>query len=242
MDQAFTGLALGDRAPERRPYVVLNMVSTADGKAAVDGRTAPMGSDVDRAVFHRLRTQADAVMVGASTVRIERYGRMTKTNELRDARLAEGLQPDALAVVVSGSLDLAPDLPLLADPESRVVVVTASAAQLDGAAAQVSYIREPAQDGGGVSLAGPLERLRSEHGVRSLLCEGGAQLNSQLLREGLVDELFLTFAPKLVGGAHALTIVAGRELPEMVDLELMSALRAGSELFLRYRVVNNPAP
>ena len=71
-------------------------------------------------------------MVGAGTVREERYGRMTKNDELRQKRMNEGLVGDALAVVVSGRLDLPPDLPLLNEPEQRVVIATASDGEVPG--------------------------------------------------------------------------------------------------------------
>ena len=81
-----------------------------------------------------------------------------------------------------------------------------------------------------------MERLRAEHGVRSVLCEGGPTLNASLLPYGLVDELFLTIAPSLAGGEDALTIVAGAPLPELLELELVWAMEDSSELYLRYRV------
>ena len=80
-----------------------------------------------------------------------------------------------------------------------------------------------------------MTRLREEHGVRSVLCEGGPTLNSHLLAAGLVDELFLTLNPKLAGGAAALTIVAGREL-EPAELELVSLAEGEGDLFTRWRV------
>ena len=72
--------------------------------------------------------------------------------------------------------------------------------------------------------------------MRSVLCEGGPTLNASLLPYGLVDELFLSLAPALAGGADALTIVAGAPLPELVPLVLVWALEEGSELYLRYRL------
>ena len=75
-----------------------------------------------------------------------------------------------------------------------------------------------------------------ERGVRSVLCEGGPTLNSFLFAAGLVDELFLTMNPKVVGGAAALTIVAGRELVEPVELDLVSVAEAEGELYTRWRV------
>ncbi len=232
-DDAARGLRLGDLAPPDRPYVVVNMVATADGRATVDGRAGPIGGEADRALFHHLRTQADAVMAGARTVAIERYGRLVRDPALRDKRRAEGLAGDPLAVVVSGRLDLPADVPLLQYEHSRVVVVTGSQRALEGCRAEVGYLRSA---GTTVDLGAALRALRGKHGVRSVLCEGGPALNAALLREGLIDELFLSVAPKLDGGPDALPIVRGLPLSGVVEMELVWVLRAGSELFLRYRL------
>jgi riboflavin-specific deaminase-like protein len=235
VDEAASDLGLGEKAPEDRPYLVLNMVSSADGKATIQGRTRALGSDADRALFHHLRTQADAVMVGAGTVRIEHYGRMVRLPELREKREREGLDPDPLAVVVSGRLLLTADIPLLADPDSRVVVITAADGELEDCAADVSYLRS---DGPELELGSPLRALRADHGVRSILCEGGPTLNWSLLREGLVDELFLTLSPQLAAGADVPTIVTGDPLGEPLGLELVSLHTGEGALFLRYRLTS----
>jgi riboflavin-specific deaminase-like protein len=226
-----SGLRLGDKAPPDRPYLALNMVSSLDGKATIEWRTKGLSTELDRQLFHHLRTQADAVMVGAGTARIERYGRIAKSDELRDKREREGLARDPLAVVVSARLDLPADLPLLNDPEQRVLIATGSDATLPDLGEQVEYARV------GDDLPLLMARLRHDHGVRSVLCEGGPTLNSHLLAAGLVDELFLTLHPKLTGGAAALTIVAGRELVEPAELELTSVAEGGGDLFTRWRVV-----
>jgi riboflavin-specific deaminase-like protein len=226
-----SGLRLGDKAPPDRPYLVVNMVSSLDGKATIDWRTKGLSTDIDRELFHQLRTQADAIMVGAGTVRAERYGRMAKSDELREARRQEGLEPDPLAVVVSAWLDLPAELPLLNEPEQRVVIATGSDASLpEGLTSQIVYERT------GEDLQLLAAHLRHEHGVRSIVCEGGPTLNSHLLSAGLVDELWLTLNPKLAGGAAALTIVAGRELVEPVDLEPISVAEGDGDLFTRWRV------
>jgi len=242
---SISGLGLDALAPPERPYLVLNMVATADGRATIEGRTRALGNEADRVVFHNLRTQVDAVLVGAGTVRVERYGRMIKDPVLREKRVREGLAPDPLAVVVSARLDLSTDIPLLADPESRVVILTSSDAELPGCAAQLEYLRPPAEalapetDPGGAPRfrVGPhLERLRADYGVRSVLCEGGPTLNAMLLAEGVVDELFLCHAPLLAGGTDAPTIVTGAGLPKPAAMELVWAYESESHLLLRYRL------
>jgi riboflavin-specific deaminase-like protein len=224
-----TGLRLDELAPEGRPYLGINMVSSLDGKATLDWRTKGLSSDVDRRVFHLLRTQADAVMVGAGTAREERYGRITKSDELRQRRTNDGLVPDALAVVVSGRLDLPPDLPLLNEPEQKVVIATGSAEELPGLEGDVEYARV------GDDLPRLLAYLSERHGVRSVLCEGGPTLNSFLFAADIVDELFLTLNPKILGGASAITIVAGRELVEPLEPGLVSVAEADGELYTRWR-------
>lgn len=235
-EEATSGLRLGDLAPADRPYLALNMVAAADGAATISGRTRALGDEIDREVFHGLRTQADCVMVGASTARIERYGRLVKDPERRERRRAEGLAPEPLVCVVSGNLALRADLPLLQDPDSRVVVITASDRELTGAEASLDYLRAEGDAAARPALAPLLGRLRSEHGVRSVLCEGGPTLNSSLLAEGLVDELFLTVAPKLVAGTPETTIVAGAQLPDPLELELVSCHEAAGAIYLRYGV------
>jgi riboflavin-specific deaminase-like protein len=228
-EELAANLRLHELAPPGRPYLGINMVSSLDGKATLDWRTKGLSTEVDRRLFHHLRTQADAVMVGAGTVREERYGRMTKNDELRDKRVAEGREPEALAVIVSGRLNLPPDLPILGEPEQRVLIATGSEDTIPGAGAQVEYVR----------VGDDLPRLMAylaEQGVRSVLCEGGPTLNSFLFAAGLVDELFLTMNPKVVGGAAALTIVAGRELVEPALLDLVSVAEADGELYTRWGV------
>jgi riboflavin biosynthesis pyrimidine reductase len=160
---------------------------------------------------------------------------MIKNDELRARREREGLARDALAIVVSGRLNLPPDLPLLQDSGSHVVILTASDAEPPDVPARCECLRGAVDGGPGLVLAPLLRELRHHYGVRSILCEGGPALNQGLLREGLVDELFLALAPKLSGG-EALTVVTGESLRPTIELELLSVLESESSLFMRYRV------
>jgi riboflavin biosynthesis pyrimidine reductase len=202
-DDALTGACLERRAPPggKRPSVLLNMISTADGRATIEGRSGPLGNRADRELFHGLRRSVDAVMAGAGTIRAERYGRIIRDEGSRTWRSEHGLSPEPLAVIVSARLALPTDLPLLACADARVVILTASAATLPDHAASVEYVRT--SRGGNLDLAEALELLRERFGVRTLLCEGGPHLNSHLLLAGVVDELFLSLSPKLAGDPPA---------------------------------------
>jgi riboflavin biosynthesis pyrimidine reductase len=122
---------------------------------------------------------------------------------------------------------------LLQDPDSTVAILTASEEELTDTAARIHYLRGPA--GAELELRPLLKRLRTEHGVRSILCEGGPSLNESLVREGLVDELFLSIAPKLAGGPP-LTMLTGDPLPEPLTAELIWLLEHDGHLFGRYRL------
>jgi riboflavin-specific deaminase-like protein len=221
-------LRLTDLALDERPYVVLNFAMTADGRAAIGGRAGPIGSRTDTEVLQRLRTQVDAVMIGAGTMRVERYGRMVSDPAFRAWRERIGLAHDPLAVIVSGRLDLPWDAPLFTDGGGRCLIFTTSDAEPPQTETPVRVVRHE----GSVDLAACLRYCRRERGVRALLCEGGPILHAQLQAAGLVDELFLTIAPKLAGGV-APRILEG-ELPAPAEMELVWLLEQQGELFARY--------
>lgn len=223
-------LDLSSRAPAERPYVVVNMVSSLDGRAALDGQTRGLSSEEDRRLFHLLRSAGDALLVGAGTAREERYGVAVKNDELRARREAHGLDPVQPTVIVSGRLVLPSDLPLLQAKGAPVIVATAAEHELEGVEADVTYERT------GDDLRLLLARLRSEHGLRSLVCEGGPTLTSYLLAAGLVDELFLSLSPTLLGGGDEPPITTGRQLAAPAGAELVWLCEAENELFTRWRI------
>jgi riboflavin-specific deaminase-like protein len=218
-----------EKTGEERPFVAINFVTTLDGRATIEGRSGPIGSETDTEMLGRLRCRFDAVMIGAGTMRVERYGRLASKEKTRRRREAIGLDPDPLMVIVSGRLDLPWDAPLFTAGEGRVLILTSSEANPPETATPLQVQRHE----GAVNLTEALKRLRREHGVRALLSEGGPHLHEQLQADGLVDELFVTIAPKLSGG-EAPRILEG-PLPGVVDLELAWLLEERGELFARYR-------
>jgi riboflavin biosynthesis pyrimidine reductase len=226
--QAAGALAGWRESREPAPGVTLNFIASADGRIAVAGRSAPLGGAADRALFHALRAQSDAVLVGAGTVRDERYGPLVKPASVRQARRRAGLREQPVALVASSSLELDPELPLLADPESHVVVLTASDGELAPCAAHVEYERGPA-------VAHSLAAARARLGLRVVLCEGGPALAGSLAAAGLVDELFLTLSPMIVGDrAGSPTMLRGAGPAEPLAMRLAMLLESDGLLFARY--------
>jgi riboflavin biosynthesis pyrimidine reductase len=231
-------LDIAERAAARRgrPYTLLNMIGTADGRATLEGRSGAIGGEADKALFLELRTAVDGVLVGAGTVRAERYGRLVRDERRRRTRRKRGLVEEPLACVVSGRLAVGADIPLLADPQARVAILTSSAASLAGdCRAEVEYVRATRE--GMLDLPAALSVLYERYGMRTLLCEGGPHLAAQLVAEGLLDELLLSLAPRLGGGdatSETLRILSGPQLDPPARLALVSALEHDSYLFLRY--------
>lgn len=228
VDEQLDGYRPWEGSRDDRPLVAVNFAATVDGRATIGGVSGPIGSSTDTEMLSGLRGRFDAVMIGAGTMRAERYGRLVKKQETRDRREQLGLPPDQLMVVVSGRLDLPWDAPLFAEA-GPVLIFTATEAEPPQTAAPVQVVRHE----GFVNLAEALRQLRREHGVRALLCEGGPGLHGELEGAGAVDDLFLTIAPKLSGG-EAPRIVEG-ELLSPAGLELAWLLEQDGELFARYR-------
>jgi riboflavin biosynthesis pyrimidine reductase len=200
------------------------MVASLDGHTTIGGRSGGLGNAGDRALFHELRGRFEAILAGAATVAAERYGPMIPDPQRRAERVARGLAEQPLAVIAGRRLDLDPQLPLLADPGSHVVVITPGEAKLAPCAAQVEYVRA-------AEVSEGLKRVPA----RSVLCEGGPTLNGMLLAQGAVDDLFLTISPLLVGGADVKPIVKGGA----ARLELRMLLRSEQHLHVRYEVVSS---
>jgi len=219
----------GRYAPPAGEWLRLNLVAAVSGDAAGgDGTSDSLSNPVDRAVLAAVRDLADAVLVGAASVRTEGY-RVPRS---------------AALVVVTASGDLTGHR---LDPEraERVVVVcpeaavaTVRAALGPAVAPLVTVVTLPHDGTGRLDPAAVVSLLR-DRGLRSLVCEGGPTLAGQLLRDGLVDELCLTTSPVVVGsGLPAL----GRERFDASRLELVQLLRdADSALYARWTVRGGPA-
>ncbi|MHB9089917.1 MAG: RibD family protein [Chloroflexota bacterium] len=221
-----------------RPYIATNTVVTVDGKTAFEGRSTPIGSRFDRRVMQRIRAAADAVIMGAGSLRAEEV-EFRLPPSLLEGRPTRGL-PAALTVVVvtaRGDLPLARRLFAQPTPEVTPVVLTCRAGENAVHRDLPAGVEVLVAGDDDVDLPAAVRALFGELGLRHAILEGGPSLNAAMLAVELVDEIFFTLSPKVLGGP-ALTMVAGPAvLPGgLRRLALRSALAYGDELFLRYRV------
>lgn len=218
--------------PDERPYTYLGMITSIDGAATIEGRSGGLGGEGDRAAFRRLRETCDAILVGAGTARDERYRAPRADDDVRERRRERGLEPVPTMVLITRRVDLDPMTDLFTQNEIRPIVLTTQQAEVPSGLEDVTQVVRAG--GADVDLRAGLAELR-RWGIGYLLCEGGPSLNRSLLAADLVDELFVTVAPKLVAGSGP-GITAGDALDPPRRLELISASEHESELLLRYRV------
>lgn len=220
-----------------RPWLRANMVSTLDGAAQHDGRSQTISSAADMRIFGTLRGLADAVVVGAETVRLEGYRPARAREAFAARRAAAGQGPAPAIAVVSAGLHLDFSLPLFSEPSVPTILVTgaeAPAARLR-AAEKAGVEVVIAGEGPGVDAAGAVHAL-AERGLVRLLTEGGPRLLGQFVAAGVLDEVCLTVSPTLTAGyAQRIAGGPGPAVPER--FALVSLLEQDGFLFTRYRRV-----
>jgi riboflavin-specific deaminase-like protein len=216
-----------------RPYVIVNMVSSIDGATALDGVTEALGSTTDRAIFLHLRDVADAILVGASTVRAEQYGPARPTQDVQSDRLARGQSATPPIVVVSRSIDFDWETPFFTESDPPPILLVPSNADVKKLERATQSANVIACGNSVVHLPDALSELHTR-GINVLLCEGGPTLNTQLLNANLIDELCLTVAPLLVGGPQPRGIFAASPPDTLLSLPLTHVLEEDGFLYLRY--------
>lgn len=213
-----------------RPWLMLNMVTSADGATATDGVSGGLSSPVDRQVFKAIRAVADVILVAAETVRREGYGPPKTTPAVAAGRTDRNQAPRPRLAVVSASLDL--DFTATAfDDRPPPLLFTVDAPPADRLA-QAEAVAEVHRMGvERVNLAEAMSGIRMT-GAGVVLAEGGPRLNGQLLATGLLDELCWTISPTLAGGDSSR--MAEGAPPRIDRLQLDRVLAQDHTLFLRY--------
>jgi 5-amino-6-(5-phosphoribosylamino)uracil reductase len=211
-------------APPAGRHVRANFVVSADGATTVEGVSAGLSGPADHELFHVLRSLCDVVLVGATTARRENYG---------GARSYDGRVPTV--AVVSRSLDLDPSARLFTETTVRPWVLTVSSAPADrrAALAEVAQVLDAGEHS--VEIPRALELLAAA-GLERVLCEGGPHLLGDVVAAGVLDDLCLSVAPLLAGGAGD-RLLAGLPLAPPVPLRVEHVLEDSGTLFLRLSTV-----
>jgi riboflavin biosynthesis pyrimidine reductase len=236
----YTSLELPE-PPAERPYVLINMVSSVDGKVVIEGTEQGIGSKVDQRLMRELRVNADMVINGASTLRASGSSPRLGDEGLEQLRLDRGRPRFPLGATISRSGDLPLDKIFFTAGDFDTVVFLSDTVPPDRRAAIGATGRRVIDLPAGGEVDAALRYMRHELGVRVLLVEGGPTFNAELFQRDAVDELFLTVGPVIVGGSDTITAVEGAA-PYTRDtvprLRLLSAVpnEETDEVYLRYRV------
>ncbi|GAA0467583.1 pyrimidine reductase family protein [Streptomyces sp. NPDC046215] len=221
-------------APGAHAWLRANMVSSLDGAAHHDGRSQPLSSDADMRIFGTLRGLADAVVVGAETVRKEGYRPARAREAFAARRAALGQGPAPAIAVVSAGLDLDFSLPLFTEPLVPTLVLTGEDAPEDRLAAARAAGAEVVTAGEGRRVdPARVPEVLAERGLTRLLTEGGPRLLGQFVAAGVLDELCLSLAPLLTSGS-APRVVNGPSIAVPERFVLAAVLEESGFLFTRY--------
>jgi 5-amino-6-(5-phosphoribosylamino)uracil reductase len=221
-----------------RPFVFATFAMTVDGKITTR-KFAPVDftSREDKAHLFRQRARADAVLIGHSTLKRDNV-RLGLPAELREERIARGQTSSPIRVIVSNEGKIDKRLNIFQSDIAPILIFSTSRMprRFQDALGQKAVLH--LSDSGSVDLAEMLRNLRRKYNVRTLACEGGPTLFRAMLERGFIDELNLTIAPYLFGGADAPTLTGLSKdfLPASVHCSLVATRVLGEECFLTYRI------
>ena len=217
--------------PPGRRWVRAMMVTTLDGAAAgPDGLSGSISGAADQAVFAAVRRLADAILIGAATLRAERYTPMRAKEEDAEARREQGLAAAPRLVIVSGSLEMPWSEPVFSESTLPPLILTGTNPDPAALARVPETCEVVTLAGDTVNVAAVLDAME-ERGLRRIVCEGGPTLLHELVAAGLLDEADITVSPVFTG-TNMSPHTPG--LREVAEFELAQVLTADGFLMARY--------
>jgi riboflavin-specific deaminase-like protein len=225
-------------AKRRRPFVYTTFAMTADGKVTTKN-FAPVDftSREDKLHLFRQRALADAVLLGHTSLERDNV-RLGVPPELQELRIRRGQSRSPFRVIVSNKGRIDDRLKIFQSDISPIIIFSTKRMPRKNRKALQEKATLHLTDGEHVNLGAMLETLRTQYNVRTIACEGGPTLFRSLLEEDFIDQLNLTIAPYMFGGAKAptLTGLSKEFLPASVHCSLIDVRTAGDECFLTYRI------
>jgi riboflavin-specific deaminase-like protein len=226
------------RRTRNRPFVIATFAMTADGKVTTKNfGPVDFTSREDKLHLFRQRALSDAILLGHTSLERDNV-RLGVPAELQESRMKRGQTRSPLRVIVSNKGRINERLKIFQSDVSPIIIFSTNRmprknqeALRQMAILHLTGARE-------VDLAAMLKTLRDQYNVRTLACEGGPTLFRALLEQGFIDQLNLTIAPYMFGGAKAptLTGLTKEFLPASVHCSLIDMRTVGDECFLTYRI------
>jgi 2,5-diamino-6-(ribosylamino)-4(3H)-pyrimidinone 5'-phosphate reductase len=228
-----------------RPFVTANFAVTADGRISTRKRTpSDFSTKGDKRRLLEIRAGCDAILVGARTLGTDTMSMGLPAADLKEERVKRGKPPHPWRVIVSSSGKISPELRVFNTPKLPTpIVFTTRAMPVRTISALAPLCDLYLHLSPKVNLRAMLLSLQEDYGVKRVVCEGGGTLLRALLLDDLVDEMHVTFCPRVFGGRKAPTMtgVAGEFLPKSVLLKLAHFEVVGAECFTRWRVQRQKA-
>ncbi len=223
-----------------RPWILLNMVNSVDGFISFEGRAGGLSGAADKNIYQIIRALADIILVGAGTIRAEKYkAPKTPDGDLAAFRESRGQEKRPRIAVISGELNLDPDMGLFADrhlEDKPPLIYTKSESLEKGSSGFNSSAEIVAFPESELNVSTIVEDLFNKN-AKIVVCEGGPNLNSHLLAAGLIDEFCLSVSPRAVGGEDPATFL-NRPVDSPTELSLDRILLEEEFLFCRYLTIN----
>ena len=222
----------------KRPFVVATFAITTDGKVTTKNfGPVDFTSREDKLHLFRQRASADAVLIGHTSLERDNV-RLGLPADLQELRMKRGQSRWPMRVIISNKGRIDERLKIFQSDISPIIVFSTKRMPRKNQKALQTKATLHLTDAERVDLAAMLETLRNQYKVGTLACEGGPTLFRALLEEDLIDQLNLTIAPYMFGGATAPTLTGlnNKFLPASVHCSLIKMHTIENECFLIYRI------
>jgi len=223
----------------KKPFIFINSAMSLDGKISTsEKRQVKISNEEDMERVDRLRAESDAILVGSNTVAIDDPKLTVKSERLRKERVKKGLPENPLKVMVGSIKEIKFDSDFLDYGNAEKIIFTTEKEDSEKILRLMEKARVFVLGKKRVDLK-KMVSILSDLGVKRIMVEGGGTLNFEMLKEGLVDEIYVAIAPKIFGGRNVPTLADGEGFKEgeIVDLELIDIEKLDEIIVLRYRIL-----
>jgi len=223
----------------KKPFIFINSAMSLDGKISTsEKRQVKISNEKDMERVDRLRAESDAILVGSNTVAIDDPKLTVKSERLRKERVKKGLPENPLKVMVGSIKEIKFDSDFLDYGNAEKIIFTTEKEDSEKIVRLMEKARVFVLGKKRVDLK-KMVSILSDLGVKRIMVEGGGILNFEMLKEGLVDEIYVAIAPKIFGGRNVPTLADGEGFKEgeIVDLELIDIEKLDEVIVLRYRIL-----